>query len=284
MCGSFALYTEPVKVAGFLQATPEDVKDEWQPSWNIPPTERIVGARERVVDNGEITRTLGLYRWGLVPFWAKDPSVGNRAFNARAETVATQPMFGHAFTTRKRILIPADAFYEWKKTGGPKRALRLPTHRMAASRNRSICGSSLRGRRRRRMTGLAAKRIWNVSSIGGSDGLEYALRRNPATCGALRTIGSRLSEPAQLISQSARCQPEAGRLIGRKDLILNRTNQPWLHASSTDIGARPSYWRGNCRHLKGTKTLEINIAGRTAQSSPPGFRALPARFGEVLAG
>jgi hypothetical protein len=118
MCGRFALYSEPVKVARFLQATPEGVKDDWQPSWNIPPTERIVGARERVDDNGEITRTLGLYRWGLVPFWAKDPSVGNRAFNARAETVATKPMFRHAFTTGKRILIPADAFYEWKKTGG----------------------------------------------------------------------------------------------------------------------------------------------------------------------
>jgi putative SOS response-associated peptidase YedK len=45
MCGRFALYTEPVKVARFLQASPDGVKDDWQPSWNIPPTERIVGAR-----------------------------------------------------------------------------------------------------------------------------------------------------------------------------------------------------------------------------------------------
>jgi putative SOS response-associated peptidase YedK len=67
MCGRFALHTEPVKIARFLQATPEGVKDGWHPSWNIPPTERIVGARERVDDNGEVTRTLGLYRWGLVP-------------------------------------------------------------------------------------------------------------------------------------------------------------------------------------------------------------------------
>ena len=57
--------------------------------------------------------------WGLVPFWAKDPSVGSRAFNARAETVATKPMFRRAFEKR-RILVPADAFYEWTKTGGPK--------------------------------------------------------------------------------------------------------------------------------------------------------------------
>jgi putative SOS response-associated peptidase YedK len=119
VCGRFALYTEPAKIARFLQATLGGVEDEWQPSWNIPPTESIVGARERVDDNGEITRTLDLYRWGLVPFWAKDSKVGNRAFNARAETVATQPMFRKAFR-RKRLLIPADAFYEWKKTGGPK--------------------------------------------------------------------------------------------------------------------------------------------------------------------
>jgi putative SOS response-associated peptidase YedK len=88
MCGRFALYTEPVKVARFLQATPDGVKDGWQPSWNIPPTERIVGARERVDENGEITRSLELYRWGLVPFRAKDPAAIKSAFNARAKTVA----------------------------------------------------------------------------------------------------------------------------------------------------------------------------------------------------
>ena len=118
MCGRFALYTEPAKVARLLGAA-DRADDTWQPSFNIPPTERIVGARERVDDDGEITRTLESYRWGLVPFFAKDPKVGNRAFNARAETVATKPMFRRAFQKR-RLLIPADAFYEWKKTGGPK--------------------------------------------------------------------------------------------------------------------------------------------------------------------
>ena len=79
MCGRFALYTEPVKVARFLQASPDGVKDDWQASWNIP-TERIVGARERVDDNGEITRSLELYRWGLVPFWAKDSAAIKSSF------------------------------------------------------------------------------------------------------------------------------------------------------------------------------------------------------------
>jgi putative SOS response-associated peptidase YedK len=111
MCGRFALYTEPVKVARFLQANLRGVKDGWQPSWNIPPTERIVGARERVDDNGEITRSLELYRWGLVPFWAKDPSVGNRSFNARAD-----PDPG-------RRLLRVD------EKGRTQGAQRLPTHR-----------------------------------------------------------------------------------------------------------------------------------------------------------
>jgi putative SOS response-associated peptidase YedK len=106
MCGRFALYTEPVKVARFLQATPDGVRDGWQPSWNIPPTERIVGAREQVDDNGEITRSLEFFRWGLVLFWAKNPSAIKSSFNARAETVATKPMFRHASTTGKRILFP----------------------------------------------------------------------------------------------------------------------------------------------------------------------------------
>ena len=114
-------------MARFLQAT-NQANETWQPSFNIPPTERIVGAREHVDDNGEITRTLDGYRWGLVPFFAKDPKVGNRAFNARAETVATKPMFRRAFQKR-RILIPADAFYEWKKDGRSQGPVRLPAGR-----------------------------------------------------------------------------------------------------------------------------------------------------------
>jgi putative SOS response-associated peptidase YedK len=58
-------------------------------------------------------------RWGLIPFWAKDPSIGFKMINARAETVATKPAFREAIRKR-RCLIPADAFYEWKKNGKVK--------------------------------------------------------------------------------------------------------------------------------------------------------------------
>ena len=64
-------------------------------------------------------RELALLRWGLVPSWAKDPSIGNRMINARAETVATKPSYRAAFK-RRRCLVPADGYYEWKKTGKAK--------------------------------------------------------------------------------------------------------------------------------------------------------------------
>ncbi len=64
-----------------------------------------------------VVRRIRAYRWGLVPPWAKDLSAGNRAFNARAESVATKPAFRSAFRAR-RLLVPATAFYEWQRTGG----------------------------------------------------------------------------------------------------------------------------------------------------------------------
>src|SRR5690606_18143511 len=63
-------------------------------------------------------------RWGLVPFWAKDPSIGNRLINARAETVAAKPSFRSAYRQR-RCLIPADGFYEWVPVDGRKQPVRI---------------------------------------------------------------------------------------------------------------------------------------------------------------
>ena len=63
-------------------------------------------------------RTLRVVRWGLVPSWAKDISIGSRLINARAETVAVKPAFRRAFA-RHRCLLPADGYYEWEKTGDP---------------------------------------------------------------------------------------------------------------------------------------------------------------------
>lgn len=84
---------------------------EFKPSYNISPGRDILA----VVRNGE--NRLCLLRWGLVPSWARDPSIGNRLINARAETLAEKPAFKDAFVKR-RCLIAVDGFYEWKKEGG----------------------------------------------------------------------------------------------------------------------------------------------------------------------
>jgi putative SOS response-associated peptidase YedK len=86
-----------------------------EPRYNIAPTQDVGVVRER--RNGE--RVLQLLRWGLIPSWAKDPAIGNRMINARAETLAAKPAFKRPFA-RQRCLVPADGFYEWKRTGGAK--------------------------------------------------------------------------------------------------------------------------------------------------------------------
>jgi putative SOS response-associated peptidase YedK len=76
------------------------------------------------IEHGGV-RELRVVRWGLVPFWAKDISIGSRLINARAETVATKPAFRRAFA-RHRCLLPADGFYEWEKSGDSKKSAKQP--------------------------------------------------------------------------------------------------------------------------------------------------------------
>ena len=115
MCGRFALYSDPDRFAQFLDAEVALDPEGWQPSWNVGPTRDILGTSEQ--PDGR--RLLGTYRWGLVPMGAKDPAALRSTFNARAETVATKPTFRSAFR-RGRILVPADAFYEWRTVGSVK--------------------------------------------------------------------------------------------------------------------------------------------------------------------
>jgi putative SOS response-associated peptidase YedK len=118
MCGRFALITPPVRLARYFQATLDDaVEPERPPSWNVAPTDQVLGLRaRRDGDGGPPHRTLSPFRWGLIPSWAKDATSGSRLFNARGETVATKPSFRAAFEAR-RIIVPADGFYEWRKVG-----------------------------------------------------------------------------------------------------------------------------------------------------------------------
>jgi putative SOS response-associated peptidase YedK len=118
MCGRFTLHHTPVQIAKRFDAQPSLF--ETQPRYNIAPTQPVATVRE----NGMSSRTSGLvqmraleaFQWGLVPFWAKDPEIGNRLINARAETLVEKPAFKHALN-RRRCLIPADGFFEWRKEG-----------------------------------------------------------------------------------------------------------------------------------------------------------------------
>lgn len=112
MCGRFAFYSPSEAVAALFRV---DGSLEVEPRYNIAPTQFIAAIRRGDKDDRELV----MLRWGLVPFWAKDPSIGNKLINARGETVAEKPSFRAAYRKR-RCLILADGFYEWRREGGGK--------------------------------------------------------------------------------------------------------------------------------------------------------------------
>jgi putative SOS response-associated peptidase YedK len=112
MCGRFALLTDlSVVIASF---DVREVACEYRPGSGITPGRQVAAV---IHDGGN--RLVGL-QWGLVPAWVRNPSIGKRLFNARAETVAEKPSFRNAFR-KGRCLIVADGFYEWRKEGKTKK-------------------------------------------------------------------------------------------------------------------------------------------------------------------
>ena len=107
MCGRFVLASSAKAVADYLDA---DIPELFASRYNIAPTTPVLA---------KTAYGLSFFRWGLVSSWAKDVSMGNRMFNARAETVAEKPSFRNAFK-RRRCLIPASGFYEWHSENGKK--------------------------------------------------------------------------------------------------------------------------------------------------------------------
>ncbi len=108
MCGRFSLTVNEAELNEFFETAGGDAP--YEARYNCAPTQMLA-----VITN-EKPRQLSYYKWGLIPGWAKDPSIGNKMINARAETITEKPSYKTALRTR-RCLVPADAFYEWRQNG-----------------------------------------------------------------------------------------------------------------------------------------------------------------------
>jgi putative SOS response-associated peptidase YedK len=139
MCGRYASARKRIELLEEFRIERDRVSEPLEPDYNVAPTKRVyavvtrdsrpsepAGRQARAAaeaasapDAGQaaVARELRVVRWGLVPFWAKDPKIGSRLINARAETVDSKPAFRHAFK-RRRCLLPADGYYEWQRLDG----------------------------------------------------------------------------------------------------------------------------------------------------------------------
>jgi putative SOS response-associated peptidase YedK len=117
MCGRFTQQRPTSEIARIFEA--DDLFDDPRGRFNVAPTDEAAV----VVQRDERRAVVG-YHWGLVPGWADEPRAASRAFNARAETLATSPLFRDAFR-RRRCLVPVDGFYEWLRDGPKRQPVRI---------------------------------------------------------------------------------------------------------------------------------------------------------------
>lgn len=128
MCGRYTL-AKGEKILEVVQNVTirEDLREVgtlWEGRWNIAPTQQVLAVANRTVaGNGFAVEAM---RWGLVPHWAKDLTIGSKMINARAETLDQKPAFRESLA-RRRCVIPADGFYEWKNIAGPP-ARKIPMY------------------------------------------------------------------------------------------------------------------------------------------------------------
>ena len=108
MCGRFTLKTNTKKLAEAFSGLINEAPAAAEPRYNISPSQPVAV----IANNGH--NKIEYFQWGLIPSWAKDPSIGNRMINARAETLAEKSSFRTAYR-RRRCLVLADGFYEWRK-------------------------------------------------------------------------------------------------------------------------------------------------------------------------
>jgi putative SOS response-associated peptidase YedK len=136
MCGRYASARKRIELLEEFRVERDRVAESLQPDYNVAPTKQVyavltrgtrgsqaepeappAGTARSAAAPPDVARELRVVRWGLVPYWAKDPKIGSRLINARAETVDSKPAFRQAFK-RRRCLLPADGYYEWQQPDG----------------------------------------------------------------------------------------------------------------------------------------------------------------------
>jgi putative SOS response-associated peptidase YedK len=150
MCGRYASARKRIELLEEFRVETDRVADPLEPDYNVAPTKPVYAVLSRASGGGEgrsdagssgaevraadgrggqdgaaASRQLRVLRWGLVPTWAKDPSIGGRMINARAETVDAKPAYRKAFA-RRRCLLPADGYYEWQPAKAGQRTIKQP--------------------------------------------------------------------------------------------------------------------------------------------------------------
>lgn len=117
MCGRFSLFADPIMFMSEFEV--DRLPFDWHPRYNIAPGQMIPAI---IYDGGK--RRVGQLKWGLVPSWAQDEKIGYKMINARAETLSEKPAF-RRLIEKKRCIIPADGFYEWKQMDKKKQPMRI---------------------------------------------------------------------------------------------------------------------------------------------------------------
>jgi putative SOS response-associated peptidase YedK len=205
MCGRFVAVSSPqLLVARF--GVDESTVGGHQPDYNVTPRAMVPIVRERRRRDEDVTtRVLSTVRWGLVPSWAESPAIGDQLINARAESVAEKAAFKRAFR-RRRCIVPADAFYEWK----PARA--------GASSRRPPRQPFLIHRRDGQPLAFAGLwEIWRDPAVSGDDEPEAWLR----TCTIVTT----------------RANPSLAPIHDRMPVVLDEDAwDPWLDPANADVG------------------------------------------------